>query len=179
MVAKLKEAYDLEVDLRPFYLMWDVPLEGMDLPDYIQQARAGGSEERLKQIAENNGLKFVSTKRIYNTTRAHEATEYARDQGKASEFHKVVFRKVYVEGEDISDWDVLRSVAQEVGLDADEMKHEVDEGRYTDNVAEQVRQAYGIGVNGVPTYVINGRYAIVGAQPYDVFERVLAKILNG
>jgi predicted DsbA family dithiol-disulfide isomerase len=72
----------------------------------------------------------------------------------------------------------LRSAAQEAGLNADEMQNEVESGKYTGEVDAQVQQAYQIGVSGVPTYVINNRYAIVGAQPYEVFKNTLAKILN-
>jgi predicted DsbA family dithiol-disulfide isomerase len=121
---------------------------------------------------------FVSTKRIYNTRLAHEATEYARAHGKANEFHKVIFRKVYAEGQDPSDWAVLRSAAEEVALNAEEMRREVQSEKYKANVEEQVRRAYQIGVTGVPTYVINDRYAIVGAQPYEVFKRALEQIAN-
>jgi predicted DsbA family dithiol-disulfide isomerase len=178
VVEKLKEEYKVDVEWRPFYLYWDVPLEGQDLPDYVRRARANGSEERLKSIASSYGMDFKSTARIYNTRPAHEATEYAREQGKANEFHRTLFRKVYAEGQDPSNWKVLRAAAEEVGLNADEMQQVVQSGRYTDYVAEQVRWAQQIGVSGVPTYVINDRYAIVGAQPYEVFKNALTQIMT-
>lgn len=178
MVERLKAEHNVDVEWRPFYLYFDVPPEGMELPEHVKQARRNGSEERLHQIAESYGLKFMSTKRIYNTRLAHEATEYARERGRVSEFHKVLFRKVYAEGQDPSQWDVLRSVAEEVGLDAAEMQSQVENEKYKAIVADQVRQAYQIGVTGVPTYVINNRYAIVGAQPYEVFKRALEQITN-
>ncbi len=178
MVEKLKAENHVDLEWRPFYLYFDVPPEGMDLPEHVMRARANGSEERLRQIAESYGMGFVSTKRIYNTRLAHEATEYAREHNKANEFHPVLFRKVYAEGQDPSQWEVLRSVAEEVGLNAEEMQHEVEDEKYKANVEEQVRQAYQIGVTGVPTYVINHRYAVVGAQPYEVFKRALEQIAN-
>ena len=193
MVEKLKAEHNVDVEWRPFYLYFDTPPEGRDLPEHVRRARANGSEERLRQIADSYGMEFVSTKRIYNTRLAHEATEYARERGnparfnsltqrdergKGNEFHKVVFRKVYAEGQDPSQWDVLRSVAEEVGINADEMQREVESGKYTSNVEDQVRWAYQLGVTGVPTYVINDRYAIVGAQPYEVFKSTLEQITN-
>ena len=178
MVEKLKAEHNVDVEWRPFYLYFDTPPEGKEPPDHVKRARANGSEERLRQIADSYGMEFVSTKRIYNTRLAHEATEYARERGKGNEFHKVIFRKVYAEGEDPSQWDVLRSAAEEVGLNADEMQREVESEKYTANVADQVRWAYQIGVTGVPTYVINNRYAIVGAQPYEVFQNALESIRN-
>ncbi len=178
MVEKLKQEYKVDVDWRPFYLYWDTPPEGLDLPAYVQRARANGSEERLKNIALSYGMEFRSTDRIYNTRLAHEATEYARANGKANEFHKALFRRVYAEGQDPSQWSVLRATAEEVGLNAGEMQQLVESQRYTADVDEQVRWAQQIGVTGVPTYVINERYAVVGAQPYEVFKNALTQIMN-
>jgi predicted DsbA family dithiol-disulfide isomerase len=178
VVERLKQEYNVDVEWRPFYLYWDTPPEGNDLPAYVLRARAGGSEERLKNIALSYSMEFRSTERIYNTRLAHEATEYARDNGKANEFHKAIFRRVYAEGQDPSQWSVLRATAEEVGLNAKEMQQLVEGNRYTDIVEEQVRWAQQIGVTGVPTYVINERYAVVGAQPYDVFKNVLTQIMN-
>ncbi len=176
MVDLLKAEYKVDVEWRPYYLRPDTPPEGMDLPDYIIKARASGADERLQNMAKLLGMEFKSPDRIYNTRIAHEATEYAREHGKAIEFHHVVFRKVYGEGLDISKWDILRAAAQEVGLDVADMQAVVDGGKYTAEVAAQVRQAQEIGVTGVPTYVINDRYAIVGAQPIEAFKRALAQI---
>ena len=179
MVEKSKADYDVDVDWRPFYLYWDTPPEGRELPERVKQARAAGSEERLSKLAASFGMKFMSTKRVYNTRIAHEATEYARDHGKQNEFHAIVFRQVYAEGLDISQWEVLRAASEAAGLDADEMQREVEAGKYTANVEGQVQQAYRMGVSGVPTYVINQRYAIVGAQPYEVFKGALERLLKG
>ena len=178
MVERLKKEHNVDVEWRPFYLYLDTPPEGRELPEHVKRARANGSEERLRSIAESYGMEFVSVPRIYNTRLAHEATEYARELGKGNDFHHIVFRKVYAEGQDISQWDVLRAAAEEVGLNADEMQREVESEKYMAQVADQVRWAYQIGVTGVPTYVINNRYGIVGAQPYEVFKNTLDQIAN-
>ena len=166
----------MEVEWRPFYLYFDTPPEGRELSERIKRARANGSEDRLRSIATSYGMEFKSTERIYNTRLAHEATEFAREQGKGNEFHRVIFRMVYAEGKDPSQWDVLRSAAQEVGLDGEALQKAVESETYKVNVEEQVRWAYQIGVTGVPTYVINDRYAIVGAQPYEAFKSALEQI---
>jgi predicted DsbA family dithiol-disulfide isomerase len=178
VVERLKKEYNIDVEWRPFYLYWDIPAEGKELPEYVKRARANGSEERLQSIANSYGMEFKSTARIYNTRLAHEATEYARENTKANEFHKRLFHKVYAEGQDPSQWAVLRSTAEEVGVNADEMQQTVESNRYTGFVEEQVRWAQQIGVSGVPTYVINDRYAVVGAQPYEVFKNALTQIMD-
>ena len=142
MVERLKEEYNVDLEWRPFYLYFDTPPEGRELSEHIKRARANGSEERLASIARSYGMEFRSTERIYNTRIAHEATEYAREHGMGNEFHKIVFRKVYADGQDPSNWDVLRSAAEEVGLNADEMQRDVESERYKINVEEQVKWAY-------------------------------------
>jgi len=178
VVEKLVKEYEVDLEWRPFYLYFDTPPEGRELSERVKRARASGSEERLMEIAHSYGMEFVSTKRIYNTRLAHEATGHARQRGLGNEFHRVLFRKVYAEGEDISRWEVLRSAAEEAGLNADEMQADVEGGKYTEAVEAEVRGAYQLGISGVPTYVINDRYAIVGAQPYEAFQNALKRILN-
>ena len=139
MVEKLKEEYNVDVEWRPFYLRPDTPPEGMELPDYIKQARNNGSEERLRSMA--NRMAWTSNRQSASTTRAsHTKPPNMRaNMAKAMSSIRSCFRKVYAEKQDLSQWDVLRSAAEEVGLNADEMQHEVDSGKYTANVAEQVQ----------------------------------------
>ncbi len=129
-------------------------------------------------MARAAGMDMVFPTRIPNTRLAHEATEYARAQGKHEEFHRVLFHLYYGEGQDIGSWQVLRAAAQETGLDSDEMQRDVESGKYTLAVEEQIKEAQELGISGVPTYILDDRYAIVGAQPYQVFERVLARLAD-
>jgi predicted DsbA family dithiol-disulfide isomerase len=175
VVATFIEKHNAQVEWRPFYLRPDTPPEGMELPDYVK-SRMAQTNVRLKQMANAAGLEMVFATRIPNTRLAHEATEYATQKGKHLEFHSVVFDKFYGRGEDISQWDALRDAALQVGLDADEMQSEVEAGKYTATVNALVKEASQIGVTGVPTYVLNDRYAIVGAQPYEAFLQALEQI---
>lgn len=128
-------------------------------------------------MARAAGLEMVTPSRIPNTRLAHEATAFARSRGKGEAFHRVVFRKFYGEGQDISRWEVLRAAAEEAGLNADDMQREVEAGQHTAAVKAQVEEAYALGITSVPTYILNDKYAIVGAQPYDVFRQALARLV--
>lgn len=119
---------------------------------------------------------MVSPTRIPNTRLAHEATEYARAHDRPIEFHRTVFRLYYGEGKDIGRWQVLRAAAQETGLSPDEMQQEVETGKYTEAVGAQIAAAQEIGITGVPTYIVDEKYAIVGVQPYEVFQRAIARL---
>jgi predicted DsbA family dithiol-disulfide isomerase len=175
VVEKLKTEYPVEINWQPFYLRPDTPPEGMDLPGYILE-RAAGSTGRLRDIAQSYGMDFVHVQRLFNTRRAHEATEYAREQGKSEEFHRAVFHQVYGLGHDISTWEVLSAAAEETGLDADAMQSAVVSEKYTALVQDQVDRAHALGVTGVPMYVLNNRYGIVGTQPYQVFQQAISRL---
>jgi predicted DsbA family dithiol-disulfide isomerase len=175
VVERLKSGYDVAVEWKPFFLHPEMPPEGMVLPPSFR-ARMAGTHERLRQMARAAGMEMVFSDFLPNSRRALEVTEYARTQGKGLEFHRVVFRKFYGEGQDISRWDVLRAAAQEVGLDADAMQRETESSNFTAGFDAQIEEAYSLGITGVPTYILNDKYAIVGAQPYEVFKRAIARL---
>jgi predicted DsbA family dithiol-disulfide isomerase len=175
VVEQIKAEYgeeNVEVEWLPYLLRPNMPAEGEPLPEYVKEksAQLGG---RLKQMAAAGGMDFVQFERSPNPRKAHEATEYAREQGKGELFHQRVFQKLYGEGRDISDWAVLREAANEAGLNADEMQQRVDAGEYHDTVDNLIAEAHDIGVQGVPFYIVNNKYGISGAQPIDVFRRAI------
>ena len=160
----------------PYLLNPDIPPEGRPLPDYVRRAHASGASERLRQMARESGREIVFRDWMPSSRRALEASEYAREQGKHAAFHHAVFQKFYGEGQDMSDWKVLREAAEEVGLDPDEMQKETESDKYRSVVDEHMRAAQGMGITGVPAYVLGERYLIMGAQPYEVFEQVMAEL---
>jgi predicted DsbA family dithiol-disulfide isomerase len=175
VVERLATEHEIQVEWRPFYLRPDTPPEGSELPAYIR-TRMVGANDRLKQMARAAGMDMVFPTRIPNTRFAHETTEYARAHGKHLEFHRILFRMYYGEGQNISSWNVLRAAAQEAGLDPEEMERDVESGKYTAAVEEQIIEAQEIGISGVPTYILDDKYAIVGAQPYEVFLQALERL---
>ncbi len=129
-------------------------------------------------MAHAAGMTMVHPDYIPNSRRALEATEYARDQGKDQEFHHIVFQQYFAQGQDIHDWQVLRAAASEVGLDGEAMEQAVERGDYHERLNQEIAVAQAIGVTAVPTYVIDDQYGVVGAQPYEVFQQVLARIAS-
>lgn len=175
MVDRLIEEYDVEVEWRPFDLHPEYPPEG------IKGTRYEGEQYKptklaLQKRAKEAGKEMIFPKWIPNSRRALEASEYAREHDLYNEFHKVVFRKYYGEGQNISEWEVLKSAAEEVGLDGEEMQGKTDNGDYAPVVNFQVLGARELGISGVPAYIFNAKYAVVGAHGYEMFERAMAQI---
>ena len=165
----------MDVEWRPFELHPEVPPEGERVPEHVR-ARSSGSREWMKRQAEESGREMVFSDMRRSSRRALEASEYARERGKHQRFHDVIFRRFFGEGQDLSDWDVLRASAQEVGLDPDDMQREVESGKYGAPLDEKLDHARGLGITGVPTFIFDDQYAIVGAQPYEIFQKVMDRI---
>lgn len=131
------------------------------------------SSDFLLKEAKEYGLKMVVPEFIPNTRRALEASEYAREQGKHLEFHETTFRKYYAEGLDISAWEVLRDIAEEVGIDANEMQINTEKKAYEQIVSMHKQQAVSMGVRGIPMYIFDKKYTVMGLRPYPAFQEVM------
>jgi predicted DsbA family dithiol-disulfide isomerase len=132
--------------------------------------------ERLRQTYDFLGVHFGELSLLSNSRMALEASEYARDAGCFDSFHDHIFRAYFTETRDIGDLDVLLELAQEEDLDRADLRVALQEGRYTSRLNEARREGRQLGINAVPTFIINGKFKIVGAQSLDFFRDRLREI---
>jgi predicted DsbA family dithiol-disulfide isomerase len=132
--------------------------------------------DQLRQHGKQFGIVFGDRTLLSNSRLALESSEYARDMGKYESFHETMFRFYFTEAYDIGSIDVIKSVAVEIGLDTDDMMKAISEKRYRSVLDEARKEGEKINLTGVPTFIINGKYKIVGAQPLDVFKDVFSKL---
>jgi len=163
------------VEWRGIEIHPEVPPEGLEWPPYLR-ARFGGMSDMLREEARRAGLEMVVPEIIPKSRRALEAAEYAREQGHHETFHKIVFRKFYGEGQNLSNWSVLHAAAEEVGLDATAMQQKTESGQYASIIDRRIAELRTLGASGVPLYIFDGKYAVIGLQPYDAFQEVMEHI---
>jgi predicted DsbA family dithiol-disulfide isomerase len=178
----LKERPDLDAEVlwRPFQLRPEMPEGGLPWWEFAP-AKFGGEENMRAAFAhvsaagEPDGARFdfdrVAT--APNTVDAHRLILFARKEGREWQTADALFRAYFLGGKDLNDTDDLLAVASEAGLDPEAAKRypESDEGKA--EVRESQREAARLGIEGVPFYIFDGRYAISGAQPVEVFLRAL------
>ncbi len=127
-------------------------------------------------MALQTGLTLKVHERLINSRPALQAAEYARSQGRFEPMHHELFRAYWEEGRDVSDPDVLRDVARRAEVDVSGMEEAVSSDRYGKYLDERRQEAQELMIDGIPAHVIADRYLVMGAQPYDLFERVMARI---
>jgi predicted DsbA family dithiol-disulfide isomerase len=161
----------LPFDLHPEYPPGGIPREQL-------QARYGDAfHEQLKGSFEAASLVYNPPANVVpNTMRALSLTELARDRGLHRPMHDRLMDAYWEEARNIGDPDVLRELAVEVGLTADEAAAALDDGGLANRVRVSTAQAQALGVTGVPAFVLDNRLLVLGAQPPAVFERALAQL---
>jgi predicted DsbA family dithiol-disulfide isomerase len=134
------------------------------------------AEEGVNRLATSVGLHLKLHERLINSRPALQAAEFAREQGRFDAMHHELLRTYWDEGRDISDITVVSEVAARAGVDVAGMEAAVAADRFGDYLDARRAEAEELGINGIPAHVIADRYIVMGAQPYDLFERVMAKV---
>jgi predicted DsbA family dithiol-disulfide isomerase len=80
------------------------------------------------------------------------------------------------EAQNIGDLDVLRRLAVELELPAEDVEEVLTTDRYRDRIVDSTRQAVAVGANAVPAFVLDRRLLVLGAQPNEAFEQAFARL---
>jgi len=126
---------------------------------------------------EHAGLPYASTiEKVPNSKRALMLGELARDRGRLDVLHPRLFDAYWARGRDIGDERVLIEEGVAAGLDESEITDVLNEGRYRERIEAGTAAALELGAVGVPAWLIDRELLVPGAQPHEVFERVLARV---
>jgi len=182
-LAQLDYRDEVETVYRSFELDPNAPVKSdRDLHESLA-AKFGISREQAKSMNDNVTEQARSVGLTYNldqavptnTFDAHRLTHLAAKHGKMVEMTERLFKAYFTEGKHIGDRQVLVELAEDIGLDAAEVTEALDRSSYSDEVRADEREAAQLGIQGVPFFVINRKYAVSGAQPTEVFIRALEK----
>jgi predicted DsbA family dithiol-disulfide isomerase len=157
----------------PFELHPEILIEGGKVTELFPGMSVENMFNNLNNIGNNYGVKFSGADLVSNTHSALLASEYAKEKGKFHEFHDKLFYVYFTEGKNIGDVELLKLIAESVGLNKDDMQKKIEDGSYEDNIAEAKNLAMKYKVNSTPTFIINDKHAIVGAQSIESFKKVL------
>jgi predicted DsbA family dithiol-disulfide isomerase len=170
----------LAVSWRPYQLDPTIPPEGKSRREYMQ-AKFGSADkirhihERLEGVGAEVGIPFAFDRIAVspNTLDAHRLIRWAGETGADAAVVEALFQAYFVDGRNIGDAAVLADIAAANGMDRDEVAARLASGMDRDAVRQEIDSAQRIGVTGVPTFILAGRYALVGAQPA---EEILAAL---
>jgi predicted DsbA family dithiol-disulfide isomerase len=173
-VKKIKQNYDIKVQVVHFPLHPETPAEGRTLLDLF----GSGPEDikakntRMKGLMEAEGLPYNERSHTYNSRLAQEIGSWAETQPSGSAIHDKFFEAYFVDRRNVGDAEVIIDVVKSVGLDEQEARAVLTERRFKSAVDADWEKSRNYGVTGVPTFVSNGR-GLVGAQPYEALQQLV------
>ncbi len=166
----------MRVTWRPFELHPEAPPEGIPIEAYFGRARSEQIRGHLDNIAAEVGLSMQQRDVIINSRRALGAAEFAREHGKFEEMHHALFKAHWGGTGRLEDPDDLVRIGEEVGLNAAELRKAIDENRYAAVIDDNRHEAESVGINAIPAHIFGRRYLVLGAQPYEAFQQVIARL---
>ena len=181
-IASLGMDGDVEVEMRAFELNPDAPREviGPTLDRFaakygLSKEEAAARIEGISRMGRDEGIEFnYATTLNTRMLDAHRLTKLAHALGNAR-FEELCYEAYFVRNEVMADHGVLRRLAAEAGLPAEDVERVLASDEYEDAVRADEREAHAMGVTGVPFFVIDNRYAVAGCYPTDEMARVLQK----
>jgi protein disulfide-isomerase len=132
--------------------------------------------DSMTQNAKNSGLDFHFEKAIMaNSFNAHRLLHLAKRHQLSDTLEELLFKAYLTDGKNINDLDTLTQLAIEAGLDKTEIETLLHSDTYAEAVKKDIDMAQNLGVQGVPFFVFDNKYAVSGAQHVETFVKTLEK----
>lgn len=186
-LAGFEHRDDVEIVYRSFELDPSAPRHGHELTTGVIARKYGRSEDEMRDMQQQlidtaaaDGLTLRLFENVHtNTVDAHRLLHLALETGGPAlqrELKEALLTSYFTRAEDVGDHAVLRAVAVATGLDGERVDAVLASQEYADAVAADIAQARAYGATGVPFFVVDKKYGVSGAQPSEVFARLLDQV---
>lgn len=178
-----ENAPPVEVHWHPFLLDPNADATPVPLRE-AYAAKFGGTERTAQMLAQTQAaaraeglpMDFEQGQVRVTTMPAHRLLWLAGREGVQEPVSEALFHAHFAQGRNLADPQVLTDAAAAGGISAERVRAMLDSDEGLAEVRAGLGQAQALGIQSVPTFVINGRYSVQGAQPPEVFAEVLAKV---
>lgn len=177
--------HPFQIEWHPFQLNPTMPSEGMDRREYLE-GKFGGKDGAVRayapvvSAAEAAGLKidFGGMKRTPNTIDAHRLIHWAGIEGRQSFIKQRLFEAYFRDARDIGDHEVLADIADGCEMDAAVVTKLLASDADIEGIQKRDAHSREMGVTSVPTFIIDNKHAVPGAQPAEMWVKVIGEIMD-
>jgi predicted DsbA family dithiol-disulfide isomerase len=145
---------------------WTLEYTRQALADVTNRARAAGLTFNYDQT------------KVANTFDAHRLAHLAATRGKGDEMEERLFRAYFVEGRNVGDHEALTALAVEAGLPEADVRATLASDQFAADVRRDIDEAARFGIDAVPCFVLDRKYAVSGAQDSSVLLQALQQSLS-
>lgn len=182
-IAELPDDIRVDVENHPFYLDPNTPPEGYDVGTMLRE-RYGREPEaiwaRAEVEAKKAGIDLDLSKqpRTFRTAKAHTIVRLARERGTQHALANAIAEAYFLEHQPVNEDEVLAEIASRFGFTREEALSDMHDAKELAVSHELAVSAAEQGIQGVPFFVFDGRFALSGAQPQEVFKLAFEKALE-
>ncbi|MDB5109762.1 MAG: DsbA family oxidoreductase [Mucilaginibacter sp.] len=174
---------DVEIEWKSFQLNPNLKTDpAINITQYLADVKGWTTEyaqqlnDRVTEMAAGEGLTYDFEKAVVaNSFDAHRLAHLAKKHGLGDQAEEALFKAYFTEGKNIADHGDLTELGMSIGLEENEIKHTLESDTYAGDVKHDIAEAGYLGISGVPFFVMNGKYAVSGAQMVPVFLETLEK----
>jgi len=176
---------EFEIEWKSFQLDPTItPQSGKDVYTFLAERKGISVEQSIEmhkgvvERAKSVGLDYHFDKAIIsNSLTAHRIIHLAKTKNLGDEMEEIFFKAYFTDGKDLNDAQTLVELGSEAGLDSKEVQEIIEnENLYLNDVKSDIREAQEIGVQGVPFFVFDRKYAVSGAQPVEAFVNTIREV---
>ncbi|TSD63460.1 DsbA family oxidoreductase [Inquilinus sp. KBS0705] len=182
-LQQFKHEDDVEVEWKSFQLNPDMKTDpSVNISQYLADVKGWTLEyaqqmnNHVTEMATEVGLTYNMDKAVVaNSFNAHRFTHMAKQHGLGDAAEEQLFKAYFTDGKNTDDIDTLADMGAQIGLNRQEVIDVLSNNLYADDVKHDIAEAQYLGIRGVPFFVMNGKYAVSGAQAVPVFTETLEK----
>ena len=172
---------NIEIEWKSFQLNPDLKtdsskktVEALAESKGMSVGQAQGMMDNVVQVAKNVGLDYnFEISKVANTFMAHRFAHIAKSFGKQDEVEEALFKSYFCNGVNLDDMESLLKIADEISIPRDIVKSKLESDFAESEVRQDIYEAQQVGVQGVPFFVFDRKYAVSGAQDPQVFLQTL------
>jgi predicted DsbA family dithiol-disulfide isomerase len=182
-IAALPADVSVDVENHPFYLDPNTPPDGYDVAEMLR-SKYGRDPKTIWSRAEGEAKKsgidldLSQQPRTFPTQKAHTLIRLARPKGTQHALANAIAAAYFLEHRQVNDPEVLAEIATQHGFTREEALGDIADPRELEASHELAIAAAQQGIQGVPFFIFDGRFAMSGAQPEEVFEMAFKKALE-
>jgi len=178
-LEKALERFDnqpVEITWHPYQLDPTIPSDGVSRDEYFANKFGNINQveqifQRVTGVGEKAGIAFNFDKmpKVINTFPLHKMLYVARAEGTQFDLEERFFKAYFTDGVDFSDIDQLIVFLENIGWNREKTESILANDEISFQVSQEIKHFQGLGVTGVPFFILNNKYGISGAQPISVF----------
>lgn len=188
-IAEFSDKADFEVHFRAFELNPHMPHGGQDAMEHLMEKyglsldQVKANQVQIRERAAEVGFNFHpdGRKRVYNTFNTHRLLFWAAhelDLSKQAALKTELLKTYFCLGVSLDEEQHLVDAVVRAGLDETRAREILSTDEFSEEVKQELQHYKSMGINSVPSLIVNEQYLLQGAQPSNILINAFQEMIK-